>query len=187
MNSKLLNSVIADLESREEKGRAEYGTTMDRTDLSPMDWDQHLYEELLDSALYLKKRQGLNNLQNLSYSVEKFNQAFNLPIRIKPQLISEDEAKLQYKLLYEEVMEYFAACQNADIVEIADALGDILYVLLGTAIRHGLQDKLEAIFNEIHRSNMTKLDNGRPIYNESGKVMKSESYEKPNIKAILEK
>lgn len=186
MNSKLLSSVISDLESREEKGRAEYGTTMDRTDLSPKDWDQHLYEELLDSALYLKKRMGVDNLQNLSYSVEKFNQAFNLPIRIKPTLISDDEAKLQYKLLYEEVMEYYAACQNSDLVEVADALGDILYVLIGTAIRHGLQDKLEKIFNEIHRSNMTKLDNGKPLYNAEGKVVKSQSYQRPDIKSIIQ-
>jgi predicted HAD superfamily Cof-like phosphohydrolase len=61
----------------------------------------------------------------------------------------------------------------------------MLYVLLGMAIRHGLQDNLEKIFNEIHESNMSKLENGKPIYNEAGKVMKSSSYEKPNLENII--
>jgi len=180
-----LQSVIADLESREEKGRAEYGTTVDRTDLSPMDWDQHLYEELLDSALYLKRRSRMNNLQNLSHKVEGFNRAFNLPIRIKPQLIKQEEYELQYNLLREELGEYGDACVANDLVGVADAIGDMLYVLLGMAIRHGLQDHLEALFNEIHKSNMSKLENGMPIYNEAGKVMKSNNYKKPNLENII--
>jgi NTP pyrophosphatase (non-canonical NTP hydrolase) len=185
MNSRTLRAVIADLESREEKGRAEYGTTVDRTDLSPMDWEQHLYEELLDSALYLKRRSTMDNLQNLSHKVESFNRAFNLPIRIKPQLIKQQEYELQYNLLREELGEYGDACVANDLNGIADAIGDMLYVLLGMAIRHGLQDNLEAIFNEIHESNMSKLENGMPIYNEAGKVMKSNSYKKPNLENII--
>ena len=156
-----MQSVIADLESREEKGRADYGTTVDRPDLSPMDWDQHLYEELLDSALYLKRRSRRNNLQNLTHKVESFNRAFNLPIRIKPQLIKQEEYELQYNLLREELGEYGDACVTNDLVGIADAIGDMLYVLLGMAIRHGLQDHLEAMFKEIHESNMSKLENSR--------------------------
>ena len=79
------------------------------------------------------------------------------------------------------------AAKNNDIVEIADALGDQLYILCGTILRHGLQDKIIEVFEEIQRSNMSKLDeNGNPIYREDGKVLKSNLYFRPNIKAILE-
>jgi predicted HAD superfamily Cof-like phosphohydrolase len=78
--------------------------------------------------------------------------------------------------------------KNGDIVEIADALGDQLYILCGTILKHGLQYKIEEVFQEIQRSNMSKLDvNGQPIYREDGKVMKSELYFRPDIKSILEK
>ena len=86
----------------------------------------------------------------------------------------------------EENEEYLEAVQNNDIVEIADALGDMLYILCGTIIEHGLQDKIEAVFDEIQRSNMSKLgENGEPIYREDGKVMKGPNYFKPNFEAIL--
>ena len=88
----------------------------------------------------------------------------------------------------EENEEYLEAAKNGDIVEIADALGDQLYILCGTILKHGLQDKIVEVFQEIQRSNMSKLDeNGAPIYREDGKVMKSELYFKPNIQAILDK
>jgi len=78
------------------------------------------------------------------------------------------------------------ACFN--IVEIADALGDQLYILCGTILKHGLQFKIAEVFKEIQRSNMSKLDaDGKPIYREDGKVLKSELYFKPDIKAILDK
>ena len=87
----------------------------------------------------------------------------------------------------EENEEYLEAAKNGDLVEIADALGDQLYILCGTILKHGLQDKIVKVFKEIQRSNMSKLDeNGKPIYREDGKVMKSELYFKPNIKSILE-
>ena len=87
----------------------------------------------------------------------------------------------------EENEEYLEAAKNGDLVEIADALGDQLYILCGTILKHGLQDKIVEVFKEIQRSNMSKLDeNGKPIYREDGKVMKSELYFKPNIKSILE-
>jgi predicted HAD superfamily Cof-like phosphohydrolase len=72
-------------------------------------------------------------------------------------------------------------------VEIADALGDQLYILFGTILRHGLQYKIEEVFDEIQRSNMSKLDDkGEPIFREDGKILKSALYFKPNIKKILE-
>jgi predicted HAD superfamily Cof-like phosphohydrolase len=93
---------------------------------------------------------------------------------------------LRYELMKEENEEYLDAVQNNDIVEIADALGDMLYILCGTILEHGLQHKIEAVFDEIQRSNMSKLgEDGKPIYREDGKVMKGPNYFKPNFEAIL--
>ena len=86
----------------------------------------------------------------------------------------------------EENDEYLDACEKGDMVEIADALGDMMYILCGTILSHGLQSKIEEIFEEIQRSNMSKLDeNGKPIYREDGKILKSKKYFKPNISKIL--
>ena len=86
----------------------------------------------------------------------------------------------------EENEEYLEAAQNGDLIEIADACGDMLYILCGTLLKHGLQHKIEEVFSEIQRSNMSKLDeNGQPIYREDGKVLKSTKYFKPNIAEIL--
>ncbi len=91
---------------------------------------------------------------------------------------------VRIKLLKEEFEEYLDGEENNDLVEIADALGDMLYIIFGTAISYGLN--LKPIFNEIHRSNMTKLDdNGKPIFREDGKVLKSKNYEPPNIHKVI--
>ena len=83
--------------------------------------------------------------------------------------------------------EYLEAAKNNDIVEVADALGDMLYILCGTIIEHGMQHKIETVFEEIQRSNMSKLgEDGKPIFREDGKVLKGPNYFKPNIKQILE-
>jgi predicted HAD superfamily Cof-like phosphohydrolase len=93
---------------------------------------------------------------------------------------------LRFELMKEENEEYLEAVQNNDIVEIADALGDMLYILCGTILEHGLHHKIEAVFDEIQRSNMSKLgEDGKPIYREDGKVMKGPNYFKPNFEAIL--
>ena len=90
--------------------------------------------------------------------------------------------------MQEENLEYLEAAKNKDIVEVADALGDILYILCGTILTHGLQHKIVEVFNEIQRSNMSKLDiNGKPVFREDGKILKGPNYFKPNIKEILEK
>ena len=94
--------------------------------------------------------------------------------------------ELRYNLMKEENEEYLEAVQNNDIVEIADALGDMLYILCGTILEHGLQHKIEEVFDEIQRSNMSKLgEDGKPIYREDGKVMKGPNYFKPNFEKIL--
>jgi predicted HAD superfamily Cof-like phosphohydrolase len=119
--------------------------------------------------------------------VEKFHNAFGIKNHYQPETnLTKAEFELRFNLMKEENEEYLEASKRGDIVEIADALGDQLYILCGTILRHGLQDKMIEVFQEIQRSNMSKLDkDGKPIYREDGKVMKSELYFKPNIKAIL--
>ena len=86
----------------------------------------------------------------------------------------------------EENKEYKIAAKNNDIVEVADALGDMLYILCGTIITHGMQNIIDDVFDEIQKSNMSKLDNeGKPIYREDGKVLKGPNYFKPNIRKFF--
>lgn len=126
--------------------------------------------------------------QEIIKEVEQFHNSFGIENNNKPTILLKDEAALRYNLMKEENEEYLDAAQNEDIVEIADALGDQLYILCGTLLRHGLQYKIEEVFKEIQRSNMSKLDeNGQPIYREDGKVLKSKLYFRPDIKSILSK
>ena len=119
--------------------------------------------------------------------VHEFHSAFGLGINVSPTgNLGENKNTLRFNLMKEENEEYLEAVANDDIVEIADALGDMLYILCGTIIEHGLQDKIEAVFDEIQRSNMSKLDHdGKPIYREDGKVLKGPNYFKPNFEEIL--
>ncbi len=119
--------------------------------------------------------------------VETFHDAFGITNNYSPtHEISAAEGKLRYDLMREENEEYLEAVKNGDLVEIADALGDMLYILCGTILKHGMKDKIQDVFEEIQRSNMSKLDeNGKPIYREDGKVMKSTLYFKPKISEIL--
>ena len=127
-------------------------------------------------------------LQETIGMVRDFHDAFGITNAPQPTAhIGDDALLLRYKLMREENEEYLEAAQNGDIVEIADALGDMLYILCGTMLTHGLQDKMAAVFTEIQQSNMSKLDEkGLPIYREDGKVLKSARYVKPNIAAALE-
>jgi predicted HAD superfamily Cof-like phosphohydrolase len=119
--------------------------------------------------------------------VEEFHDAFGLPVRNEPTAdLPEKEILLRFNLMKEENEEYLEAARRGDVVEIADALGDMLYILCGTINAHGMQHKIAEVFEEIQRSNMSKLDeNGKPIYREDGKVMKSDRYFRPDIAAIL--
>jgi predicted HAD superfamily Cof-like phosphohydrolase len=128
-------------------------------------------------------------LQQAIEFVKEFHDAFGIENEYKPNgNLPEKEYLLRYNLMKEEVDEYLQACREGDITEIADALGDQLYILCGTLLKHGLQDKIEEVFCEIQRSNMSKLDeNGMPIYREDGKVLKSNRYFRPNIKEIIER
>lgn len=120
-------------------------------------------------------------------SVEEFHDCFNIKNNYSPTAdLEEGQAQLRYDLIKEETEEYLEAVKNNDLVEIADALGDQLYILCGTILKHGMQDKIVEVFEEIHRSNMSKLGaDGKPIYREDGKVLKGKNYFKPDIKAII--
>jgi predicted HAD superfamily Cof-like phosphohydrolase len=123
-----------------------------------------------------------STLTDLSACVAEFHYAFQIGNHLHPTALSTEEQVLRYSLMREENEEYLEAAQQGNLVEIADALGDQLYILLGTALRHGIMDKMEAVFLEIHRSNMSKLDSdGNPIFREDGKVLKSEHYFRPDI------
>ena len=121
-------------------------------------------------------------MQEQIKKVAAFHRVFKQTQADEPTLIPEDDFILRHKLMAEENNEYKDACWNGDIVEIADALGDQLYILCGTILKHGMQYKIEEVFNEIHESNMSKLDEmGLPILREDGKIMKGNSYFKPAL------
>jgi len=126
-------------------------------------------------------------MQKQLNAVKEFHAAFGLGFSETPKGdLGEAINMLRYNLMKEENEEYLEAVQNNDMVEIADALGDMLYILCGTIIEHGLQHKIEAVFDEIQRSNMSKLgQDGKPIYREDGKVMKGPNYFKPDFTEIL--
>jgi|TARA_B110000285_G_C15050740_1_gene576848 phosphoribosyl-ATP pyrophosphohydrolase len=120
--------------------------------------------------------------------LDEFQVAYNSTRNSKPTLISEDDYSLRYKLGKEELDEYHHACANDDLIEVADALADQLYILLGTMISHGMGDVIEDIFDEVHRSNMSKLgEDGKPIYREDGKILKGPNFSSPNIPPLLYK
>ena len=120
-------------------------------------------------------------------AVKRFHEAFKIGYRTTPKAdLGESKNKLRFDLMREENEEYFQAAQSNDLVEVADALGDMLYILCGTIIEHGMQNKIEDIFEEIQESNMSKLgEDGNPIYNESGKVMKGPNYFKPDLSKFV--
>jgi len=127
-------------------------------------------------------------MENKIEAVKAFHTAFKIGHLEAPKAnLGNAKNTLRFNLMQEENEEYLEAANNNDLVEVADALGDMLYILCGTIIEHGMQHKIEDVFNEIQRSNMSKLDeNGQAIYREDGKVLKGSNYFKPNIKAILE-
>lgn len=113
--------------------------------------------------------------------IKEFETAFN----IKP---SSQDYQLKHKILMEELDEYLFANNHDNVVEIADAITDILYIALGLVTKHGLEDVIEDLFSEVHASNMSKLgEDGKPIYREDGKVLKGANYFKPDIAKHLKK
>lgn len=126
-------------------------------------------------------------MKNYIKKVEDFHNAFKVRVGKTPiSSLGHKRNALRFDLMWEENDEYLQAADNEDLIEVADALGDMLYILCGTIIEHGMQDKIEDVFNEIHRSNMSKLDeHGLPIFREDGKVLKSDRYFKPELKKFF--
>tara|TARA_Y100000766_G_scaffold282753_1_gene296759 strand:- start:378 stop:761 length:384 start_codon:yes stop_codon:yes gene_type:complete len=116
-------------------------------------------------------------------SVKQFHKTYKIGYSNKPLAnLGVEKNKLRFKLMMEENDEYLVAANNNDMIEVADALGDMLYILCGTIIEHGMHDIIEPIFDEIQKSNMSKLgEDGNPIYRSDGKVMKGPNYFKPNF------
>jgi predicted HAD superfamily Cof-like phosphohydrolase len=126
-------------------------------------------------------------MQKQLNAVKIFHETYGLGVSNEMKAdLGKPKNELRFNLMKEENEEYLEAVENNDIVEIADALGDMLYILCGTILEHGLQHKIEEVFDEIQRSNMSKLgEDGKPIYREDGKVMKGPNYFKPNFSEIL--
>lgn len=119
-------------------------------------------------------------------AVEDFHNAFLQENGHEPRLLPDKDYRLRYKLMDEENKEYYEACEMGDLVGIADALGDKLYILCGTILKHGMQHKIEEVFAEIQRSNMSKLgEDGKPVFREDGKILKGPNYTPPQIAPIL--
>lgn len=119
--------------------------------------------------------------------VKEFNDAFNIPYSEKPVLTDLKMQELRINLLKEEIEEYAVANSSSDLVEVADAAADILYLAFGLVLQHGLQDVIENIFDAVQASNMSKLgSDGHPIYREDGKVIKGPDFFTPTKSIELE-
>ncbi|MFB1037876.1 MAG: nucleoside triphosphate pyrophosphohydrolase family protein [Candidatus Poseidoniaceae archaeon] len=114
-------------------------------------------------------------------SLLEFNQAFDIPKLDSPDIGPEELIELRIKLLREEVEEYAEAARAGDIVEVIDALADIGYILGGTILNHGMQNIYDDAFDEVHRSNMAKLVDGKVLRREDGKVMKPQGWTAPQL------
>lgn len=133
--------------------------------------------------------QNTMTFQSIIAAVRTFSEAFKIPFSTSPTTaLSSEGVALRHRLMEEENNEYLEAAEAGDLVEVADALGDQLYILCGTILSHGMQDVIEDVFREIQASNMSKLGgNGLPILREDGKVMKGPDYFRPDISSILAK
>ena len=117
--------------------------------------------------------------------VKVFMETFGQMVRTKPQFPDEKTMKLRYDLIKEELNELEYAMKTKNLKEIADALTDILYVTYGAGFAYGID--LDRCFKEVQRANMSKLgEDGKPIFNENGKVMKGPNYREPNLKQFVE-
>ncbi len=116
--------------------------------------------------------------------VQEFMETFGQEVKLKPSLSSEKINKLRLDLIKEELDELKKAINNNDLLEVADALTDILYVTYGAGHAFGID--LDSCFQEVQNSNMSKLgEGGKPIYNDAGKVMKGPNYFKPDLSKFI--
>lgn len=119
-------------------------------------------------------------------AVEEFHKAFGQENGKWPRLIPHSEFDLRHTLMKEENDEYLEACHKKSLVEVADALGDQLYILCGTILKHGMQHIILDVFNEIQASNMSKLgEDGKPILRQDGKILKGPGYFRPDLSKFI--
>ncbi len=180
----IVESVVTKFLQRSKVGIEKYGTTLHENNTD--DFINHAMEEAMDFTLYLQKLKSQREEKQDQFKimidkVKEFNEAFEIPYELNTKL-GIDNCFLRFKLMQEENTEYLEA---NTIEDIADALGDMLYILLGTVLKHGMQDVIFDVFNEIHNSNMSKLENGKPLHREDGKIIKGKDYFKPNLKQFF--
>jgi len=134
-----------------------------------------------DGQQYKRRYKLMSNFNDVKTFMETFGQM----VRTKPQFPDEKTMQLRYDLIKEELNELEQAMKSKDLKEIADALTDILYVTYGAGFAYGID--LDKCFKEVQRANMSKLGkDGKPIFNEKGKVMKGPNYSEPNLKQFVE-
>ena len=135
----------------------------------------------MEDGQQFKEEKLMSNFED----VKTFMKTFGQMIKIKPQFPDEKTMSLRYELIKEELNELEEAMKTKNLKEIADALTDILYVTYGAGFAYGID--LDKCFKEVQRANMSKLgEDGKPIYNEKGKVMKGPNYLEPNLKQFVE-
>jgi predicted HAD superfamily Cof-like phosphohydrolase len=125
-------------------------------------------------------------MNKFTKDVLEFHKKFEVPFKREVGYPGRDRAMLRMKLIYEESQELIGAMHDCNVVETADGIIDLLYVTIGTALEFGMGDKLDKLWDEVHRSNMSKLHNGRPLKRADGKVLKGKNWTRPDLKSILE-
>lgn len=166
---------------RSIRGIEKYNTTLDANVID--NFLQHLQEELMDATLYIEKQ--LTVKDSKLDMVKQFNKTFGIAVSKSPSLLDEESYDLKFNLMKEELTEYLNACQEENLIEVCDAVVDMMYILNGIILAHGLQDVVFDMFEEVHKSNMSKLENGKVIRRSDGKVMKGSEYFPPNLIQFL--
>lgn len=122
-------------------------------------------------------------MSNMFQDVKEFQTAVGQLVATKPEFPDEDERTLRIMLMTEEIAEYMESESDNDLVNLAKELADIIYIACGTAVSYGIP--LDKVFEEVHRSNMAKLVDGKPVRREDGKILKPEGWTAPDIHSIL--
>lgn len=150
-----------------------------------LDLDLHIDAAAIRREVAGRRPAPQPDLSEITRMVTEFHSSFGLPMSVRPTTqVTSDLVQLRIDLLTEEVGEFAEASDAGDVVEIADALADIVYVAFGAAITYGID--LDAVLREVHRSNMSKLDEfGRPVMRADGKVLKSHRYREPDVAGTL--
>jgi predicted HAD superfamily Cof-like phosphohydrolase len=162
-------------------GIEKYNSTLE--DNVTDDFLKHLQEELMDATLYIEKQLSIKDPK--IEMVRQFNKTYDILIKNTPSKISKDQWSLKFDLMKEELNEYKEACENEDLTEICDAIVDMMYILNGIILAHGLSNVILDMFKEVHSSNMSKLENGKVIRRHDGKIMKGSEYFKPDLKQFI--